>query len=39
MEILHIGVHDLGNPTVFGRGNKKPNHSAEEVKGKSKLNL
>jgi hypothetical protein len=39
VEILHIGVHKLGNTTVFGRSYKKSNHSAEEVKGKSDLNL
>jgi hypothetical protein len=32
-------VHELRNPAVFGRGNKKSNHSAEEVKGKSDFNL
>jgi hypothetical protein len=31
VEILHIVVNKLGNFTVFGRGNKKSNNSAEEV--------
>jgi len=39
VEILHTGVHKLGNFTVFGKGSKKVDHSAEEVKGKSNLNL
>ena len=39
MEILHIGVRELGNPTVFGKGSKKVGHNVEEVKGKSNLNL